>query len=78
VQVGLAQLPLAAVAVRFLAIAWAGIKLDISYVGFAMLVVLLFVIFVLIKIICGLLVAKWAVSIVNKRESQQQQPRKED
>lgn len=73
-KVGLAQLPLAAVAIRFLAIAWAGIKLDISYLGFGLLMVLLFFILVLIKIISGLLVAKWAVSIVHNREKQQQQP----
>jgi hypothetical protein len=74
-KLGLAQLPLAAVAIRLLAIAWAGSKIGISWAGFAGLVTLLFVILLALKIILGMVVIKWAARIVrNKGDAQGQQP----
>jgi hypothetical protein len=73
--VGLAQLPLAAVAVRFCMIAWTGLVMGEvsfqgyrlpSYVGFGVLVTIVFFILICLKIASGLVVMSWAVCIVNR------------
>ena len=79
-QIGLAQLPLAAVAMRFSTIAWSFLSY-LSWPAYLLFACLLFGVLLLCKIACGILVTQWAGKIeereTRKREERHREREKE-